>query len=80
MLFSVIVQICDSLKEEIIVQVKVFWVVTPCSAAVGYQCFWGPCCYHKQYMASQPRIPQLENFHDRSLSLILLTSASDFNS
>jgi hypothetical protein len=39
MLFSVIVQICDSLKEEIIVQVKVFWVVTPCSAAVGYQCF-----------------------------------------
>jgi len=22
----------------------VFWVMTPCSDMVGYQCFVGPCC------------------------------------
>jgi len=26
------------------IQVEVFWVVTPCSVVVGYQCFRGPCC------------------------------------
>jgi hypothetical protein len=26
----------------------VFWVVTPCSDAVGYQRFGGPCCLHLQ--------------------------------
>jgi hypothetical protein len=26
--------------------VVVFWVVTPCSAVVGYQRFRGPCCLH----------------------------------
>jgi hypothetical protein len=30
------------------VQVEVFWVVTPCSVAVGYQHFRGPCCLHLQ--------------------------------
>jgi hypothetical protein len=29
-------------------QVEVFWVVTPCSVAVGYQPFSGPCCLHLQ--------------------------------
>jgi len=28
----------------VIFQVKVFWVVTPCSAVVRYQRFRGPCC------------------------------------
>jgi len=27
------------------IQVKVFWVVMPHNAAVGHQCFGGPCCY-----------------------------------
>jgi len=26
------------------IQVVVFWVVTPYSDVVGYQCFRGPCC------------------------------------
>jgi len=26
------------------IQVKVFWVVIPCSVAVGYCYFVGPCC------------------------------------
>jgi hypothetical protein len=30
------------------IQVEVFWVVTPCSAVVGYQFFGGPCCLHIQ--------------------------------
>jgi len=37
-------------------QVEVFWVVTPCSIVVGYQCFRGP----QHYTASQPRRSQLE--------------------
>jgi hypothetical protein len=28
------------------VQVEVFWVVTPCVVAVGYQRLGGPCCLH----------------------------------
>jgi hypothetical protein len=28
------------------IQVEVFWVVTPCNVAVGYQCFGGSCCFH----------------------------------
>jgi len=28
------------------IKVKV-WVVTPCNFVVGYQCFRGPCCFHK---------------------------------
>jgi hypothetical protein len=27
-------------------QVEVFWVVTLCSAVIGYQRFRGPCCLH----------------------------------
>jgi len=30
------------------IQVEVFWVVMPCSIAVGYQHFRGPCCLHLQ--------------------------------
>jgi len=30
------------------IQVKVFWVVTSCSGAVGYQRFGAPCCLHYQ--------------------------------
>jgi len=28
------------------IQVKVVWIVTPCSIMVGYKCFGGPCCLH----------------------------------
>jgi len=28
------------------IQVEVFWVVTLCIDAIGYQCFGGPCCLH----------------------------------
>jgi hypothetical protein len=28
----------------VIFQVKVLWVVLPCSVMVGHQCFRGPCC------------------------------------
>jgi hypothetical protein len=31
------------------IQVKVFWAVTPCDAAVGYQCFRGLCCPHLHF-------------------------------
>jgi hypothetical protein len=27
-------------------RVEVFWVVTPCSGIIGYQCFRGPCYLH----------------------------------
>jgi hypothetical protein len=30
------------------IQVKVFWVVIPCSAVVGYYCLGRPCCLHLQ--------------------------------
>jgi hypothetical protein len=28
------------------IQIKVFWIVMPCSFVVGYQCFGGPFCLH----------------------------------
>jgi hypothetical protein len=28
-----------------VIQVEVFWVVTPCNVVVGYQRFGGPCCF-----------------------------------
>jgi len=46
-------------------QVDVFWVGTPCSVVVGYQCFWRPCCLWNvgilphHFTASQPRRPRL---------------------
>jgi len=41
----------------------VFWVVTLCSFAVGYQRFRGPCCLLSQhYMASEPRRSGLQLF------------------
>jgi len=30
------------------IQVEVFWVMTPCSVAVGYHRFGEPCCLHFQ--------------------------------
>jgi hypothetical protein len=30
------------------IQIKVFWIVTPCSDVVGYQRFGGSCCLHVQ--------------------------------
>jgi len=30
------------------IQVKVFWVVIPCSVVVGWQYFTGLCCLHLQ--------------------------------
>jgi len=29
-------------------QVEVFWIVIPCNVVVGYHCFRGPCCFHRQ--------------------------------
>jgi len=36
-------------KKTLLQQFQViFWVVTPCSDVVGYQCFGRPCCLHLQ--------------------------------
>jgi hypothetical protein len=32
----------------VMLQVEVFWVVTPCSVVVGCQRFGGLCCFHLQ--------------------------------
>jgi hypothetical protein len=32
----------------VMIEVSVFWVVTPCSVVVGYQSYRGPCCLHPQ--------------------------------
>jgi hypothetical protein len=37
------------IQRFITVQVEVFWFVTPCSVAIGYQCFGGPCCLHLHF-------------------------------
>jgi len=43
---------------DIILQIKDFWVVTPCSVAVGYQCFRGPHSLLLQHhTVSQPKTP-----------------------
>jgi len=42
--FSVRFEVITAVK----IQIKVFWVVTPCSVAVRYQYFIGPCCCHLQ--------------------------------
>jgi len=39
------------------IQVKVFWVVMPCSIAVGYQHFRGPCSVHLQGDFTYHNIP-----------------------
>jgi len=36
----------DEVFTAIKIQVEVYWVVTPCSVAVGYHRFEGPCCPH----------------------------------
>jgi len=47
------------------IQVVVFWVVTPCSIVIGYQSFRGLCCLHGpperwyHYTASQPTSSRL---------------------
>jgi len=33
---------------EVIVQVEIFWLLTPCSVVLGYQRFRRPCCLHIQ--------------------------------
>jgi len=51
------------------IQVKVFWIVKPCSVAVGYQ----------RHAPSQPRRPQLEThafFIPHSLLLSLCVNAT----
>jgi hypothetical protein len=30
------------------VHIKIFWIVRPCSIAIGYQCFKGPCYLYLQ--------------------------------
>jgi hypothetical protein len=35
-----------------VIQVEVFWVVTPCSVVVGYQRFGGPCCLHLHWVVT----------------------------
>jgi len=35
------------------IQVAVFWVVTPCSYVVGYQCFVEQCCLRNIGVLSQ---------------------------
>jgi hypothetical protein len=30
------------------IYVMFFWVITPCSDVIEYQCFGGPCCLHLQ--------------------------------
>jgi hypothetical protein len=35
-------------EQFLLLQVKVFWVVTLCSIVVEYQCFREPCCLHLQ--------------------------------
>jgi len=32
--------------SECLIQVAVFWIVPPCSVAVGYHRFGEPCCLH----------------------------------
>jgi hypothetical protein len=32
----------------VMIEVEMPWVVTPCSAVVGYQRFRAPCCLHLQ--------------------------------
>jgi len=44
-------------------QVELFWVVTPCSVAEGYQRFGGPCClqlHGEEKAQSQLRRPRIE--------------------
>jgi hypothetical protein len=42
-IFNVRFEICTQT-----IQVEVFWVMTPCSDVVEYQCFGGTCCLHLQ--------------------------------
>jgi len=49
------------MKLIIMVQLEVFWYVTPCNVVVEYQRFIGTCCLHLHYMASQLRWPQFES-------------------
>jgi hypothetical protein len=51
-------------------RVMVFWVITPCSDAVEYQRFGGPCSLN--FQASQPRRPRTD-FHRRENLKSLIT-------
>jgi hypothetical protein len=43
------------------IQVKVVWVVTACSAAVGYHCFEGPCCPEMEAARSSKMLVSYHN-------------------
>jgi uncharacterized membrane protein YgcG len=45
-------------------QVQVFWVVTPCSVVVGYQCFGGPYCFHLQGEVAVRTSDTLVSYHN----------------
>jgi hypothetical protein len=45
-------------------QFKIFWVVTPCNVAVGYQCFGGPCCLHL-HLSSNDTVLSLHTLHPK---------------
>jgi len=45
---EVFLQCENKRKQNTVTQVKVVWVVMPCSFVVGYQCFRGLCCFHLQ--------------------------------
>jgi len=38
--------VCAAQHITVLIHVEVFWVVTSCNVAVGYQHFRGPCCLH----------------------------------
>jgi hypothetical protein len=44
--------------------VEVFWVVTMCSVAVGYQYFREHCCFHLQVFQHTFILPQTTGCHD----------------
>jgi hypothetical protein len=57
-------------------QAEVFWVLMPCSVAIGYKHFGGPCCFHLQGEVTS----LLQNLHVETFvslfSLFLSASAS----
>jgi hypothetical protein len=60
------------------IQVEVFWIVTPCSFAVGYQLYdedWDKTLRNvgillQHYAVSQPRRSRLEMLHNVSLAVL----------
>jgi hypothetical protein len=46
-----------------LIQVEVLQVVMPCSVAVGYQCFGGPCCHHQTARSSETLVSYHNTTH-----------------